>query len=65
MVGSVTLYGIDQTVSIPHALACVAVIVRIDGLDRIQVGVRKVGHDIFWQVVHLVTNITGRHNQLD
>ena len=62
---TVAQHSIHQTVGIPHALPCVTGVVRIDGLDGVIVGIRQIDKHILGQIVHQVTDITGRHDQID
>ena len=65
MISLVAQHGLHQTVGIPHALARIASIVGIDGLDGVLLGVREIHKHILRQIVHHISHITGRHDQID
>ena len=65
MISLIAQHGLYQTVGVPHALARITSIIGIDGLDGVLLGVREVDEHILWQVVHHITHITGRHDQID
>ena len=65
MILIITQYGIHQAVGVPHALTGITGIVGVYRLDRVPVRIGEVYQYVLWQVVHLVTDVTGRHDEVN
>ena len=65
MISLVTQHGLHQAIGIPHALTGITSIIRVDSLDRILLGIGKVYQHILRQIVHHISYVTGRHDQVD
>ena len=65
VIGVVAQDSLYETVRVPHALTSVTSIVGIDRLDRVPVCIGEVCHHVLWQIVHLITDITGRHDKIN